>query len=288
MRSAKFSPANIGGVAISDNNQTLGIVDRVEGTEATILPLSLIRMAAKRVIARQASVPRPWLGIHGEPIGTLKLDRILRGGWELERARALTEKRQGILLTQVAPGSPAARAKLKPGDIILAVNNDFVRNAEDFSSLLDEAGPESLVRLTIARPEKEISDELEIKLGESPEPFFPRKIVMPAFPKFMKPNALLGEGVEAIALRPKVATRFGSSGGLLVVSVQPETDAFKAGLRAGDVIESIDGQPIYSTAGVMTLPTMAGGRSTCVVVRNKEKVTLKYEYSTEEHESKKP
>jgi S1-C subfamily serine protease len=113
-------------------------------------------------------------------------------------------------------------------------------------------------------------------------------MVAPPFPKFMKPNALLGDGIEAIALKPKVASRFGSSGGLLVVSVQPDTDAFKAGLRPGDVIESIDGQPIYSGAGLMTLPTTPAVRSTCVVVRNKEKITLKLEYSIHEHESKEP
>ena len=67
VKSAKFSPANIGGIAINDNNETLGIVDGVEGSEATIVPLGLVRMAAKRVTARQASVPRPWLGIQGEP-----------------------------------------------------------------------------------------------------------------------------------------------------------------------------------------------------------------------------
>ena len=288
VRSAKFSPANIGGVAISEDNETLGIVDGVEGGEATIVPLSLVRMAAKRVISRQASVPRPWLGIRGEPVGAVSLERLMRGGWEVERAKALTEKRQGILLTQVAPGSPAALAKLKAGDVILAVNNDFVRNAEDFSSLFDEASPGSPVLFTVARPEKEISEALEIKLSESPDPFFPRRIRVTPFPRFTRPGSLLGEGIEAVALKPKVAERFGSSGGLLVVSVQPETDAFKAGLRPGDVIESIDGQAVYSGAGMVTVPTTPRAPATCIIVRNKEKISLKFEYSIHEHESKKP
>jgi serine protease Do len=288
IRSAKFTPANIGGVAISDNNETLGIVDAVEGADATIVPLNLVRLAAKRVSARQASVPRPWLGIRGEPIGERSLDRIMRSGWEVERARALTEKGQGILLTQVAPGSPAALAKLKPGDVILTVNNGFVRNAEDFTSLLDEVDPESSVLFTVARPDKEVSEALAIKLGESPDGFFPRRLVAPVFPKFMNPNAILGAGVEAIALKPMVASRFGSAGGLLVVSVQPETDAFKAGLRPGDVIETIDGQSVYSAAGFVVLPKMPGAKSNCAVVRNKEKITLKFEYSVHEHDSNQP
>jgi S1-C subfamily serine protease len=288
VRSAKFTPANIGGVAISDNNETLGIVDAVEGADATIVPLNMVRLAAKRVSARQASVPRPWLGIRGEPIDERSLERIMRSGWEVERARALTEKGQGILLTQVAPGSPAALAKLKPGDVILTVNNGFVRNAEDFSSLLDEVDPENSVLFTVARPDKAVSEAMEIKLGESPDGFFPRRFVTPPYPKFMKPKGLLGEGIEAIALKPQVASRFGASAGLLVVSVQPETDAFKAGLRPGDVIESIDGQPVYSGTGVVILPKTPGAKSACIVVRNKEKITLKFEYSVHEHDSNQP
>ena len=155
IKSAKFSPANIGGIAINDKGETLGIVDAVEGDAATVVPVALVRLAAKRVMARQASVPRPWLGIRGELIGPASLERVLRVGWELDRARALMEQQQGILLTWVAPGSPAALAKLKAGDVILSVNNDGIRNAQEFSSLLDEAGPESPVRFTVARPGKE-------------------------------------------------------------------------------------------------------------------------------------
>jgi S1-C subfamily serine protease len=278
IKSAKLSPANIGGIAINDKGETLGIVDNVEGDAATIVPVALVRMAAKRVMARQASVPRPWLGIRGEPIGALSLEKILRVGWELDRARALTEKRQGILLTSVAPGSPAALAKLKPGDVILSVNNGFIRNAEEFSWLLDEAGPESPTLFTVARPGKNVWESMEIKLRESPDPFFGLKKFEQYLPRF-KPVA---EGVETIALKPKVASRFGSTGGLLVVSVQPATDAFKAGLRAGDVIESIDGQPVYSGATMM-LPKATGARATCVVVRNKEKMTFTFRYSTDQY-----
>ena len=77
--------------------------------------MSLVRLAAKRVVARQASVPRPWLGVKGEPVVAVTIERIVDIGWEVERARELALKRQGILLTSVAPGSPAALAKLKAG-----------------------------------------------------------------------------------------------------------------------------------------------------------------------------
>ncbi|HEV7475441.1 MAG TPA: PDZ domain-containing protein [Pyrinomonadaceae bacterium] len=284
VKSAKFSPANIGGIAINDKGETLGIVDRVEGETATIVPVALVRMAAKRVMARQASVPRPWLGITGQPIGALSLDKILRVGWEIERARALAEKRQGILLTSIVPGSPAALAKLKPGDVILSVNNGFIRNAEEFSWLLDEASPESPTLFTVARPGKDVSESFEIKLSESPDPFFGLKKFPEHTPRMF---TRVAEGVVTVPLKPKVAVNFGSTGGLLVVSLAPSTDAYKAGLRPGDVIESIDGRPVYAGAYTMVLPKSPGARSSCVVVRNKEKITLNFEYSTH-HESANP
>ena len=288
VKSAKFSPANIGGIAINDNNETLGIVDGVEGSEATIVPLGLVRMAAKRVTARQASVPRPWLGIRGEPIGAMSLDKILSIGWQLERARALTDKREGILLTQVAPGSPAALAKLKAGDVILSVNNEDVCNAEDFTSLLDEASSESPVLFKVARPEKEAAEAMEIKLSESPDPFFHRRVIREEFKKTFVWGPLMGEGIETVALKPRAAARFGSSGGLLVVGVRPATDAFKAGLRPCDVIESIDGQPVYSGYNLMRPPPTPGVRSTCIVVRNKERITLTFQYSPDEDKPDEP
>jgi serine protease Do len=286
IRSAKLSPVNIGGIAINENGETLGIVDAVEGGDATFVPVALVRMAAKRVIARQASVPRPWLGIQGEPIGALSADRLLRVGWEIERARELTEKRQGILLTKVAPGSPAARANLKPGDLILRVNNGYVRNAEDFSLLLDEVGPESPVVFTIARPEKVESESMEIKLSESPDPWFGLKKFDRYIRTAVRPGSLRAEGVEMVAIKPRVALRLGSTGGLLVVSVEPLSDAFKAGLRPGDVIESIDGQPVFSGAAAMVLPKEPGKVATCIVVRNREKITLTFKYTSNEYPKK--
>jgi S1-C subfamily serine protease len=276
IKSAQLSEANIGGIAIGEGGDTLGIVDAVKGGEATIVPMSLVRMAARRVLARQASVPRPWLGIRGEPVGAVPLERILGVGWELERARALTEKRQGIMLTSVVPGSPAALANLKPGDVILSVNNGFIRNANDLSWLLDEAGPEAPVRFTIARPDVTAFEALDIKLSELPDPrlqLFEKKV-----PKVYKRRAVALEGVESVVLKPALAARFGASGGMLVVSVQPATDAFKAGLRPGDIIESIDGVPVASEA-VVTVPKPGEEKSTCVIVRQKEKIVLKFRYA---------
>jgi serine protease Do len=207
----------------------------------------------------------------------MSFERIQRVGWQAERARALAEKRLGILLTAVIPGSPAALARLRPGDVILRVNNDDVQNAEDFTWLLDGAGPGNSLKFTVARPEKLVSEAMEIKLSESPNLFGPRGFGGRTW-KEAAPGSLLGQGIETIALKPAAAVHFGSTGGLFVVSVEPSTAASKAGLQSGDVIESIDGQPVLSGTAALK-PKPAGAASTCVVVRNKEKIVLTIQYS---------
>jgi len=200
---------------------------------------------------------------------------MLGVGWKPERARALAQKREGIMLTSVAPGSPAALGQLSPGDVILTVNKEAVRNADDFSWLLQEAGPGSSVHFDVARLGKLGFEALEIKLSESPDPLFGLRKSEVQTPKGIGPESLLAQGIESIAIKPKVAMRFGASGGRLVVYVQPATPAFKAGLLPGDVIEAIDGQKLFPGSRSMTLLNKTGVSSVFFIVRNKQKMTLK-------------
>lgn len=289
IRSAKLSAANIGGIAVNDAGETVGIVDTVESNEATVVPSAQVRTAAKRVLGRQASVPRPWLGVRGDPVGALQLEQLLTRGWEREGALSLAEARRGIMLTSVAPGSPAAEAALRPGDVILRVNQEEVRNADDFSWLLEEAGPGGSVHFTVARPGKTASEGIEITLSESPDPLFEWRMregpasslftpgAAPRFPGASSkslPRSLIAQGIETIALKPQVAARFGANGGLLVIHVQPSAAAFKAGLRSGDLIEAIDGQRISATSEPISLFSDIGKSHLFSVVRNKEKLVV--------------
>ena len=286
IKSTKFSAANIGGIAVNDAGETVGIVDAVEDGEASVVPSAMVRTAAKRVLDRQASVPRPWLGVRGEPVGTLEVDQIVLKGWEREGARSLAEARRGIMLTSVAPGSPAAVAALRPGDVILRVNQEDVRSADDFSWLLEEVGPGRSVNFTVARPGTLSLEAVEITLTESPDPVFGLKALDGLNTKMWEPGALtpplfnslpqslIAHGIETIALMPQVAARFGGNGGLLVVFVQPSTAAFKAGLRSGDLIEAIDGKLISFTSQPGSLFTGKGKSHSFSVVRNKEKLVI--------------
>jgi S1-C subfamily serine protease len=275
IKAPKLSAVNIGAIAVNEAGETMGILDAVHGLEATIVPIASVRSAVKRVRDRQASVPKPWLGVRGEPILGVTVDQIVGIGWTAERARELCENQNGILLTSVVPGSPAALNQLKAGDVILAVNNSQIKNGEDFTWMLQETTPGSSVQFTIARPEKAASEALEIKLSESPDPLIGRR-VSSAFggARHAEPGSLMSQGIEAMAIKPKAGTRLGAAGGLLVLYVHPTTAAHRAGLRAGDIIEAIDGQNLTSGRYRRPLLKNPGASSAFTIVRNKQKMQL--------------
>ena len=264
----KLSQANIGGVATNEAGETIGIVDGLEGNEASILPAALIKRAAQRVLEQQASVPRPWLGVKGEAVSALNLDQIRNHGWEMQRAAALAGKHRGILLTSIAPGSPAAQAALRAGDVILKVDDKDIQTADDFTWWLEQAGPSSSVEFTIARPDRLAEEQLDVKLSGMFDPglSFSVRTGRPATKSFF----LIDQGIETVVLKAPVASQLGTTAGLLVVYVEPSTAAFEAGLLPGDVIQTIDGQPVSSFKPVTQPESFV-----FEVVRAKQKLVVK-------------
>ena len=233
VRAAKLSPVVIGGVACDLSGNTLGIVEAIEGNDARIIPADTIRAATRRVLERQASVPRPLLGVRGEPVEFASRAAFLLHGWREDQLAELKGKQVGILLTSVLPGTPAALANLLPGDVIMQVNKDEVRDAEEFSKLLVGAGSGEQVKFTVRRPTAPSPFAIDLTLGGSYEPVFEYRFEMPLVAA--PPENLQGLGMETIAL---------SRGGLLVVGVKPESLAARGDMREGDVIESIDGRAV--------------------------------------------
>lgn len=265
---AKLSKANIGGVAVNQAGDTIGIIDGLEGNEASILPAALIKRAAQRVLERQASVPRPWLGVKGEAVAALKLDQLQNHGWEMQRAAALAGEHRGILLTSIVPGSPAERAQLRAGDVILKVDDKDIQTADEFTWWLEQAGPSGFVEFTVARPDRPVEWALNVKLSGMLDQWS-RVNWRSHFPS-MKGFWLIDQGIETIALKPLVASQLGTTPGLLIVYVDPVTAAFEAGLEPGDVIQTINGKPV-SAFGIAP----KSDSYTFEVVRKKQKRVVK-------------
>ena len=269
VRSGRISSDVIGGVACDQAGATIGIVESIEDNQATIASADVIRAATRRVLDRQGSVPRPLLGVSGEPVELAAQAAFLARGWRGDQVKDLLDGRVGILLTSVMPQTPAALAKLRPGDVIIRVNQTEVKNAEQFSSLLGEAGTGERVEFTVKRPDTAAPFSVPVTLGGSFAPF-EMNFEMPRFPR----AALMGLqtfGLQTYALTPQAALQMGAQNGLLVLMVQTDGAASKAGIREGDVIESIDGHALRGGAWIANPALRQQKKHTLTIVRNREK-----------------
>lgn len=266
VRGPLFSSDAVGGVACDAQGNTLGIVDSIEGRDASIVTEKIVREATRRVLERQASVPRPVLGVRGELVQAAQRAEFLAHGWSNEQLDDLIKAQRGILLTGVMPGTPAALARLQVGDVILRVNQDDVRSTEQFSRLLGEAGSGERVEFTIKRPDASGPFSVPVTLGGSFAPMFEWHFEMPR----IKPLGLQTLGIETMPLDPKAAVEFGAESGLIVVAVRPDSAGAEAGVREGDVIESVDGR--FAGRGIWNSPLFTHQKKyTLAIVRGREK-----------------
>ncbi len=290
VRAQNLSPAIVGGIVLNEAGEAVGIVETSNAGTARLIPVAAVRRAAERVLAKQTSVPRPWLGVRGEVVSAMPLEKIYSMGWSAPEAAALKGKMEGILLTSVAPGTPAALANLRPGDVITRVNNFEIKNAEDFSFVLNEAGSGATVNFTVYRgkgtpaptvytpampPTPQLTPmpmppqtftfdfkpfDVNVKLGEvlntaramrMAEEYSSRSSDRMSL---LNPFPVVVRGIETAQLSPKAATHLGANSGVLVLYVDADSLAAQAGLKVFDVIETVQGKPVGRTPFYYTLP----------------------------------
>jgi S1-C subfamily serine protease len=303
VRAPKLSNAFAGGIALNDAGETVGVVESSDSGEARLMPMALVRRAAERVLARRGNVPQPWLGVRGQAVAFAPLAQFLSRGWTQEEAALLRAKQDGILLTAVAPNTPAALANLRSGDVIVKLNEAKVKTIEDFSFMLKEVGSGATVNFTVLRgdhlqaapmlmpappqPPAPKGPEtfgllkplvVSVKLSESLNPVRSTWEAQTRV-NFNSTDPLAAAGVESIPLTPKAAARLGATGGLLVVYVEQDSDGARAGLRPFDIIESVDGQPATMPNAATFLNPNNSPKKTLTVIRNRQKFTFSFSFS---------
>ena len=279
VQSTNLTPQFYGAVALNESGGFVGIVEKSSGGEAHLTPVAEVRGAARRVLARRTSVPQAWLGARGDAVAMLSLERFVESGWRVEEARRLLVERQGVMLTAIAPNAPAAAAGLRPGDIVLRVGDKPVRTTEEFTFMLREAGNNSTIGFTVLR-RTEQPRRVEVRLSESlnPSQMTYRRIITGQMRMETPPtNLLLTLGLEAISLPPPPAGQPLQLSGMLVFAVKPQSAAALGGVRAGDVIEAINGRSVFvalrEVAGEAVVAEQTANFA-LTVLRDGQRVTL--------------
>lgn len=174
---------------------------------------------------------------------------------DANRARDLKLKDSyGVEITRVEEGSPAEKAGIKPGDVVLEYNGQRVEGMEQFGRLVHEtpAGREAKLVVSRGGTTQVIAATLATRklraVGGLHEIVPPNieipEIRIPDMPQIFTTLRSPMLGVEAESLGTQLAGYFGVKEGVLVRSVVKDTAAEKAGIRAGDVITKVDGNEV--------------------------------------------
>jgi serine protease Do len=142
----------------------------------------------------------------------------------------------GALVSQVAPGSAAAAAGLKPGDVITHVNGEALARSGSLSSVIGMSAPGEKVKLTVWREQKAM--DIEARLGGA----------TPADEAVADAGGDAAQGprlgLSLRPLQPQEKSQAKLDGGLVVEQVSGAAE--RAGIEAGDVLLAINGKPVTS------------------------------------------
>jgi serine protease Do len=169
---------------------------------------------------------------------------------ESKKTLNLKEER-GAEITSVEPGSPADKAGLKQGDVVLDYNGQRIEGTQQFIRMVRETPPGREVKIVVSRSGSPFTVNAQPAEAKNRMQFgsAPRIITVPGFqsrtynidtPRAMMSWTSGSLGIEAESVDSQLAEFFGVKQGVLIRSVGKSTPAEKAGLRAGDIIVKVD------------------------------------------------
>ncbi len=218
---AAINPGNSGGPLVNMRGEVIGIntaIVRGGNGIGFAIPSNLARRVSAELLDK-GRVTRGWLGVALQPL-TPELAQVFK-----------VQDGKGALVADVQPDSPAARAGVRSGDVVVGFNGKPVADPGDLARAVAMTDPGQTVRLTIRRDGADRT--LEVRLGEQAGE---------------APRARLG--LEVRPVTPVVARELGldSTEGVVVTGVEDDSPAEDAGVRRGDVIREVNRRPIRSLA----------------------------------------
>ncbi len=203
-------------------------------------------------------------------------------------SRLKLKEERGIEVTHVAEASPADKAGIEPGDVLLTYNGENILSIQQFVRLVQETPIGRKVKIQLWRDDK--TEFVTVAIGSAPaKPFgipanfanfpVPNMRYSPMMdipmPMLVWRNTVLGAQLEE--LDKPMAQFFGVKGGMLVRSVDNGLPGAKAGLKVGDVITGIGSNQVLSARDLSSYfrsQRPLGQATTIVATRDHKEVTL--------------
>jgi len=256
---ASINPGNSGGPLLNIHGEVIGINSAIVATGQGIgfaIPINMAKHVVEQLISK-GSVSRGWLGVSIQPV----TDDIA--------ASFGLKKAAGALVNEVVAGSPAAKAGIKQGDIIVAVDGNNIKEVSHLQRLVGELAAGKRVVVTVFREGKDIKLPLVIGSSESAA----SKQVQPEEPQ---PATWLG---MAVAELPREMRMKGFSG-VIVSEVDPEGVAAEAGLQQGDIIVSINRKRVENLAEYARLVAESDRKGSVVLLVKRGNASIYFVLNT--------
>jgi serine protease Do len=233
---ASINPGNSGGALVNDRGELIGINTAIlahgsEGNQGIgfAVPVTVARGVMDQII-KTGKVTRAYLGVMAQEVTP-----AIASAFHEPEVR-------GALVGDVSPNSPAQKAGLQKGDIILDINGKPVNNSAELRMRVSLMAPGSAVNVKVFRNGAE--KMLPLTLAEMPT----EKAANEA-PEKDTETGLNGITTENVTAR--TARQLGlpaNAGGVVVTQVDPSSKAADSGLKRGDVIEEVNHKPVHDTA----------------------------------------
>jgi serine protease Do len=248
---AAINPGNSGGPLVNMQGEVIGINTAIVAGGSGIgfaIPSNMARKIYTEINSK-GRVTRGWLGVSIQPLTQ-------------ELARSFNAKdTKGVLISDVIPDSPAAKAGLKSGDILLEFDGKKVEAPADLQRTVGLAQPGQDAKMKVWRDQGEKT--VDIKIGEAPDEKEAQQR-----PARATPSSL---GLEVRPVTPDLARQLNlkSTEGVIVARVEEGSAAGEAGVQRGDVIREINRQKVRSMADYerLTKDVKDGDRLTVLLQR---------------------
>jgi serine protease Do len=245
-----INPGNSGGPLFNMAGEVVGINSQIYSRTGGYMGLSFsipidAAMKVKDDLVRYGKVSRGRIGVTIQSVTK-----------DLAESFGL-DKPSGVLVTAVEPGSPAAKAGLQSGDVILSVNGRSLDESAELARAVGETKPGTSLSLHVWRDRA--ARDVRVTVGETPA----EKVAAAATPEEAKPGKL-GVTVRPLTAEERKA-RGVTEGGVVVEEV--DGPAAKAGIRRGDVILAFGNDKVENADQLKRLTDKASGSIALLVKR---------------------
>ena len=250
-----INPGNSGGPLFNMAGEVIGINSQIYSRTGGYMGLSFavpieVAMKVKNDLQKYGKVSRGRLGVTIQGVTQ-----------ELADSFGL-KKPKGALVAAVEPKSPAEKAGIKTGDIILAVDGRDIENSIELPRVIGESRPGTQVKLKVWRQGE--TKDLTASLGEMPA----EKVARADTGGSKSQSGKLGVAVRP--LTDEERKQLEAEGGLMVE--QAEGAAARAGVQAGDVILALNNQPVKSVDQLRRLVDKSRGSVALLIQREGNKI----------------